>query len=66
MTPEHPDLIGQPVALRVRAGALRLPLRGQLVSETEQTLYLTIEGTWQLGVDKASVETIARDSGGNR
>lgn len=58
------DLIGKPVALRVLVGALRLPLHGQLIAETPQAFQLRVEDRWNLSIDKASVESIERDTAG--
>lgn len=59
---QYAHLIGQPVTLRVRVGALRIPLRGRLLAETPDTLQLEITDNWQLPVHKDSLESIMRDT----
>ncbi|HEV2615783.1 MAG TPA: hypothetical protein VGU63_04140 [Candidatus Acidoferrales bacterium] len=53
--------IGQPVVLRVVAGNLRVPLRGRLVSETNDVLRLRIADNWDVDVFKSMVVAVEHD-----
>ena len=53
--------IGQPVILRVVAGNLRVPLRGRLVSETNDVLRLRIADNWDVDVFKSMVVAVEHD-----
>jgi hypothetical protein len=53
--------IGQPVILRVATGSLRVPLKGQLVSETKDTVRLRIADSWDVDVFKAMVAAVESD-----
>ncbi len=54
--------MGQPVILRVVAGNLRVPLRGRLVSETNDALRLRIADNWDVDVFKSMVVAVEHDS----
>jgi len=54
--------IGQPVILRVVAGNLRVPLRGRLVSETNDVLRLRIADNWDVDVFKSMVVAVEHDT----
>jgi hypothetical protein len=54
--------MGQPVILRVVAGNLRVPLRGRLVSETNDVLRLRIADNWDVDVFKSMVVAVEHDS----
>ncbi|HET6200678.1 MAG: hypothetical protein WBE21_14770 [Candidatus Acidiferrales bacterium] len=54
--------IGQPVILRVVAGNLRVPLRGRLVSETNDVLRLRIADNWDVDVFKSMVVAVEHDA----
>jgi hypothetical protein len=53
---------GQPVILRVTAGALRVPLRGPLVGETAQALRFRIGNGWDVDIYKNMVLAVEEDS----
>ncbi|HKV29121.1 MAG TPA: hypothetical protein VJN90_12695 [Candidatus Acidoferrales bacterium] len=53
--------MGQPVILRVVAGNLRVPLRGRLVSETNEVLRLRIADNWDVDVFKSMVVAVEQD-----
>ncbi|HVA16077.1 MAG TPA: hypothetical protein VMV59_00035 [Candidatus Dormibacteraeota bacterium] len=54
--------MGQPVILRVVAGNLRVPLRGRLVSETNDALRLRIADNWDVDVFKSMVVAVEHDT----
>jgi hypothetical protein len=54
--------IGQPVVLQVVAGNLRVPLRGRLVSETNEVLRLRIAESWDVDIFKSMVVAVEHDS----
>ncbi|MGH9780478.1 MAG: hypothetical protein ACRD33_01555, partial [Candidatus Acidiferrales bacterium] len=54
--------MGQPVILRVVAGNLRVPLRGRLVSETNDVLRLRIADNWDVDVFKSMVVAVEHDT----
>ncbi len=54
--------MGQPVILRVVAGNIRVPLRGRLVSETDEALRLRIADNWDVDIFKSMVVAIEHDT----
>ncbi len=54
--------MGQPVILRVVAGNLRVPLRGRLVSETNDAVRLRISDSWDVDIFKSMVIAIEQDT----
>jgi hypothetical protein len=53
--------MGQPVILRVVAGTLRVPLRGRLLSETNESLRLRIADSWDVDIFKSMVVGVEHD-----
>ena len=53
--------MGQPVILRVVTGNLRVPLRGRLLSETDDVVRLRIADTWDVDIFKSMVVAIEHD-----
>jgi hypothetical protein len=53
--------MGQPVILRVLAGNLRVPLRGRLVSESNEAVRLRISDSWDVDIFKSMVVAIEQD-----
>ena len=53
--------VGQPVILRVAAGNLRVPLRGRLMSETNESLRLRIADSWDVDIFKSMVVAVEHD-----
>ena len=53
--------VGQPVILRVATGNLRVPLRGRLVSETDDVVRLRIADSWDVDIFKSMVVAIEHD-----
>jgi hypothetical protein len=54
--------MGQPVILRVVTGDLRVPLRGRLLSETEEVLRLRIADSWDIDIFKSMVVGVEHDA----
>jgi RNase P/RNase MRP subunit p29 len=54
--------MGQPVILRVAAGEMRVPLRGKLIGETQQTLRLRIADCLDLHIMKSAVLAVEEDT----
>jgi hypothetical protein len=54
--------MGQPVILRVVAGNLRVPLRGRLVSETNEVVRLRIADSWEVDIFKSMVLAVEHDN----
>jgi len=53
--------MGQPVILRVATGSFRVPLRGRLISETNESVRLRIADCWDVDVFKSMVVAVERD-----
>jgi hypothetical protein len=54
--------MGQSVILRVVAGNLRVPLRGRLVSETNEVVRLRIADSWDVDIFKSMVLAVEHDN----
>lgn len=54
--------MGQPVVLRVIAGNMRVPLRGRLISETNEILRLRIADSWEVDIFKSMVLGVEHDN----
>jgi hypothetical protein len=53
--------MGQPVILRVATGNLRVPLRGRLLSETDDVVRLRIADSWDVDIFKSMVVAVEHD-----
>jgi hypothetical protein len=53
--------MGQPVILRVATGNLRVPLRGRLLSETDEVVRLRIADSWDVDIFKSMVVAVEHD-----
>ena len=53
--------VGQPVILRVATGNLRVPLRGRLLSETNEVVRLRIADSWDVDIFKSMVVAVEHD-----
>jgi len=53
--------MGQPVILRVATGNLRVPLRGRLLSETNDSVRLRIADSWDVDIFKSMVVAVEHD-----
>ena len=54
--------MGQPVVLRVLAGNIRVPLRGRLLSETDDVVRLRIAESWDVDIFKSLILAIEHDN----
>ena len=54
--------MGQPVVLRVVAGNLRVPLRGRMLSETDDIVRLRIADSWDIDIFKSMVVCVEHDN----
>jgi hypothetical protein len=54
--------MGQPVVLRVVAGNLRVPLRGRMLSETNDIVRLRIADSWDIDIFKSMVVCVEHDN----
>jgi hypothetical protein len=54
--------MGQSVVLRVVTGNLRVPLRGRLMSETNEAVRLRIADSWDVDIFKSMVVAVEHDS----
>ena len=54
--------MGRPVILRVVTGSLRVPLRGRLVSETNEVVRFRIADSWDVDIFKSMVVAIEHDT----
>jgi hypothetical protein len=54
--------MGQPVILRVAMGNVRVPLRGRLLSETNESLRLRIADSWDVDIYKSMVVAVEHDN----
>jgi len=50
------------VILRVLAGNMRVPLRGRLMSETNEILRLRIADSWDIDIFKSMVVAVEHDN----
>jgi len=53
--------VGQPVILRVATGNLRVPLRGRILSETDDVVRLRIADSWDVDIFKSMVVAVEHD-----
>jgi len=58
----YANWMGQPVILRVVAGNLRVPLRGRLVSESNDVIRLRIADSWDVDIFKSMVVGVEQDT----
>jgi hypothetical protein len=54
--------MGQPVVLRVATGDLRVPLRGRMLSETNDAVRVRIADCWDVDIFKSMVVGIEHDT----
>ena len=53
--------MGQPVILRVRTGDSRVPLRGKMLSETNDVVRVRIADCWDVDIFKSMVAAVEHD-----
>ncbi len=56
---------GQTVVLQVAAGDLRVPLRGTIVSESDDTVRIRIGEGWDVDIYKATILAVEEDNWAN-
>ena len=54
--------MGQSVILKIVTGDLRVPVRGQLVSEAGKTLRLRVDESWDVDIYKSMVAGVEQDT----
>ncbi len=54
--------VGQSVVLQVEAGAMRVPLRGTIVSESPDAIRFRIGEGWDVDIYKAMVMAVEEDN----
>lgn len=54
--------IGQPVVLQVAVGDIKVPLRGKLLKEGDDTLRVRIGDRWDVDIYKTMVLAVEADS----
>ena len=54
-------LIGQPVILQLAAADLRVPLRGMIVSESEDFIRFRVEQSWDIDIYKSMILAVEQD-----
>lgn len=54
--------VGQQVILRVVAGEIRVPLRGRILSETEDVVRLRIADSWDVDIFKSMILGVEQDN----
>ena len=52
----------QPVVLQVASAALRVPLRGVIVGETQQSVRFRIDDSWDIDIYKSMILAVEEDS----
>ncbi len=53
--------IGQPVVLQVALGDIRVPLRGKLLKDGEDTVRMRIGDRWDVDIYKAMILAVEED-----
>jgi len=59
--PMYTNWLGQPVVLQVEAGDMRVPLRGILVAEAQDTLRVRVGEGWDVDIYKSMVFAVEED-----
>jgi hypothetical protein len=54
--------VGHPVVLQVAAGAMRVPLRGTVVGESDDAVRLRIGEGWDIDVYKAMILAVEEEN----
>jgi len=54
--------MGQPVVLRVVVGNIRVPLRGRLLGENNESVRLRIADSWDVDIYKSMVVAVEHDN----
>jgi hypothetical protein len=62
MTGAYAVWFGQPVVLQVTAGDLRVPLRGTIVGESDESVRFRIGEAWDVDIYKAMILSVEEDN----
>ena len=54
--------VGQPVILQVALGDIKVPLRGKLLKDGDETVRMRIGDGWDVDIYKAMIVTVEEDS----
>ena len=54
--------VGQPVVLQVALGDIKVPLRGKLLKDGDDTVRMRIGGGWGVDIYKAMILAVEEDS----
>lgn len=54
--------IGQPVVLQVAVGDIKVPLRGKLLKDGDQTVRMRIGEGWDVDIYKAMIVAVEQDA----
>ena len=54
--------IGQPVVLQVAVGDIKVPLRGKLLKDGDQTVRMRIGEGWDVDIYKAMILAVEQDA----
>lgn len=54
--------VGQAVVLQVAVGDLRVPLRGLIVGEADETIRFRVADTWDIDIYKTMILAVEQDS----
>ena len=54
--------VGHAVVLQVATGDLRVPLRGTIVSESEEAIRIRVGDTWDIDIYKLMILAVEQDS----
>jgi hypothetical protein len=54
--------LGQPVLLQVALGDIKVPLRGTLLKDSNDTVRMRIGEGWDVDIYKSMIMTVERDS----
>jgi hypothetical protein len=65
MRDPYANWIGQPVVLQVATADLKVPLRGTIVGESEDTLRFRIGDCWDIDIYKNMVLAVEEDNWAN-
>ncbi len=54
--------VGQPVILQVALGDIKVPLRGKLLKDGDETVRMRIGDSWDVDIYKAMILAVEEDS----
>jgi hypothetical protein len=62
MNAAYADWIGQPVVLQVALGDIRVPLRGTLLKDGDETVRMRIGDGWDVDIFKSMILAVEQDA----